>query len=433
MQLPFFTTEFPGIGGTIKNRPEDFFVQEIPAYPPSGQGEHVLVEIQKIGLTTFAAIERIARVHGISSRDIGYAGLKDARAITRQVFSVPGVPEDKLMTTPVDGVQFLWAARHGNKLRLGHLAGNRFAVKIRDVNPTDVVRIRPVLDRLCARGMPNYFGQQRFGMRGDNHILGACLIRGRPEELLHHLLGAPSAALDDGAEFQARTFFDRGDWDEAMRLLPRRAGLERRVLARLIKTRQPGAAVRAIDEKLRRLWVSALQSHLFNQVLAERIRTMDRIIPGDFACKHENGACFQVTDPAAEQPRCDRFEISPTGPIVGYRMSLPRDEALAIEQSVLKSNGLTPGHFKQEGRDQAKGTRRPLRVQPKDVNLAGGVDEFGPHITVAFTLPAGSFATVLLRELMKSAREDAPTDDSAAVNPRHEPDGSSTLPAGIDE
>jgi tRNA pseudouridine13 synthase len=174
-----------------------------------------------------------------------------------------------------------------------------------------------------------------------------------------------------------------------------------------MKTGQPGAAVRAIDQKLRRLWVSALQSHLFNQVLARRIDSIDRLIPGDFAHKHENGAGFPVVDPAAEQPRCDRFEISPTGPIVGYRCTMPQDEALALEQSMLKENGLTPGHFKQDGRDQAKGTRRPLRVQPQDVQVAGGVDEHGPHITIAFSLPAGSYATVLLREIMK-APDQAP-------------------------
>lgn len=180
----------------------------------------------------------------------------------------------------------------------------------------------------------------------------------------------------------------------------------------MLKTGQPGAAVRMIDDKLRRLWVSALQSHLFNQVLTKRIDTLDKIIPGDFAYKHENGACFQVTDPAAEQPRADNFEISATGPIVGYRMSMPEADALAIEQAVLKENGLTPGHFKQEGRDQAKGTRRPLRVQPKDVEIASGVDDHGAHITVAFTLPSGSFATVLLGELMKNEEE---ADDQAVA------------------
>ncbi len=421
MQLPYLTSEFPGVGGSIKDRPEDFFVQELPLYEPSGEGEHVYAEIQKVGLTTFAAIDRVARAHNIHPRDIGYAGLKDARAITRQLISIPRVTEEAVMTTKVEGVEVRWTDRHANKIRLGHLAGNRFAIKIRDVEPTDVVKLRPMLDILQQRGMPNYFGEQRFGMRQNNHVLGACLIRGRPEELLHHLLGGPDKRLDDGDVYDARRKFEEGRYEHALDRWPRKCGLERRTLARLMKTRKPGEAARSIDEKIRRLWVSALQSHLFNQVLARRMATLDRLIPGDFAIKHENGACFQVTDPTAEQPRATGWEISPTGPIVGYRMSLPEADALAIEQAVMKENGLTPGHFKQEGRDQAKGTRRALRVQPKDVEIAAGVDDFGSHITVAFTLPPGSFATVLLGELMKNEEPTTPTPTDGSSDPTSDP------------
>lgn len=401
MNLPYLT-QSPAIGGQIKQRSEDFFVQEIPLYEPSGEGEHVYCEVQKVGITTFEMIDRISHALNISSRDIGYAGLKDARAITRQVISIPGITEEAAMMLKVPDLAVLWAARHGNKLRLGHLKGNRFAIKIRDVNPTDVVKLRPILDELEKRGMPNYFGEQRFGRRGDNHILGACLIRGRPEELLSRLLGSPDAKIDEGEDHHARTLFDKGDLQGAMHNLTRKHGMERRILARLIKTGKPGLAVKAIDEKLRRLWVSALQSQLFNEVVASRIESLDQVKKGDLAMKHENGACFLVDDPQVEQARADSFEISPTGPLVGYRMSNPEGEPGELEAKIFKSHGLTPGHFKQEGRDRAKGARRALRVKPTDTALAAGVDEHGPHITAAFTLPAGSYATVLLRELMKS-------------------------------
>src|ERR1051325_3929458 len=155
MALPYFTKDIHGIGGTIKNRAEDFFVQEIPLYEPSGQGEHVYAEFQKIGLSTFDAIDRIGRALYARSRDIGYAGLKDARAITRQIFSIPNTTEAAVMNLKIPGIEPLWAARHGNKLRLGHLAANRFAIKVRDVNPTDVVKLSPLIDLLKNRGMPN--------------------------------------------------------------------------------------------------------------------------------------------------------------------------------------------------------------------------------------------------------------------------------------
>ncbi len=401
MSLPYLTSEFPGIGGVIKQRPEDFFVQELPLYEPSGQGEHVYCEVQKIGLTTFEVIHRLAQSLGVSPRDIGYAGMKDAQAVTRQLFSILGTTEDAVSKLQLPGMTVLWVARHNNKIRLGHLAGNRFAIKIRNVNPTDVVKLQPALEVIKQRGMPNYFGEQRFGRRGNNDHCGAALIRGDYEAVLKLLLGNPDSALDDPQSFRARKAFDERDNALSMKLWPRHAGMERRVLARLIKSHRPSAAIHAIDEKVRRLWVSALQSKLFNDVLAHRINTIDQVMDGDLAYKHDNGACFHVENAAVEQPRCAAFEISPTGPLLGYRMTLPEGRPLEIEQEVFTAAGLTPGEFRQSGKEKVKGARRPLRVQPKDVDLSAGADEHGPHITVAFTLPAGSFATILLEELLK--------------------------------
>src|SRR4051795_6213254 len=195
--LPYLTHDFPGIGGVIKERAEDFFVQEVPLYEPSGEGEHVYAEIQKVGLTTFEVISRVARALGVPSREIGYAGMKDARAVTRQVLSVAGTTPEAVMSLRVPDVAVQWARRHVNKLRLGHLAGNRFAIKIRDVEPTDVVKLQAPLRELQSRGVPNYFGEQRFGRRGDNDKLGAALVRGDDRAMLKLLLGSPDPAVDD--------------------------------------------------------------------------------------------------------------------------------------------------------------------------------------------------------------------------------------------
>ena len=411
MDLPSLTKDFPGVGGSIKRRAEDFFVQEVPLYEPSGEGEHVYCEIQKVGLTTFDAVNRIAAALKVPTGDVGYAGLKDARAVTRQVLSVRGTTEEAVMglSGRIPGVTVLWAARHGNKLRLGHLAGNRFAIKLRDVTPTDVVKLSEPVALLRRRGLPNYFGEQRFGRRGDNDVLGAALVRGDDEGLLSVLLGQPDPDVDEGQDHQARALYDRNDLEAAMKAWPRRAGMERRVLARLIKTGRPGAAVRTVDERLRRLWVSALQSRLFNDVLARRVEggSFDRLLEGDLAYKHDNGACFLVRSAAEEQPRCEAFEVSPSGPLFGYRMSLPEGEALRVEQEAFDAARLSAQDFRSRAIGKVKGARRPLRVRPENVELAAGVDEFGGHITVAFTLPPGSFATVLLRELMKSDVEGA--------------------------
>jgi tRNA pseudouridine13 synthase len=400
-EYPYLTADFPGIGGSIKNRPEDFFVQEQPLYEPSGEGEHVYCQVQKIGMATFDAIDRLARVLDVNPRNIGYAGMKDARAVTQQIFSIPGVTEEQVMGASQPNLTVQWAARHGNKLRLGHLAGNRFAIKIRDVSPTDVVKLEPVMQTLQKRGMPNYFGEQRFGRRGDNHKLGAAYVAGDDEGVLKLLLGTPIAGVDDGQTHQARSLFDRGDYEASMKAWPRRHGMERRVLARFIKTRKAGAAVRVIEDRLRRLWVSALQSTMFNQVVGRRIQTLDKLMDGDLAWKHDSGAVFAVESAAAEQARCDAFEISPSGPLIGYRMTEPKGEPAAIEAEAFAAEGLKPEDFRRTGSLKVKGARRPLRIQPKDAQLEAGVDEFGPYITAAFSLPAGSFATVLIAELTK--------------------------------
>jgi tRNA pseudouridine13 synthase len=234
--------------------------------------------------------------------------------------------------------------------------------------------VKPVIETLKRRGMPNYFGEQRFGRRGDNDKLGALLVRGDDAGLLAQLLGSGEPP----------------------------GGMERAVQARLAKTGNPTAAVKSIDEKIRKLWVSALQSRLFNDVLARRVDSIDVLRDGDLAYKHENGACFRVESASAEQPRCDAFEISPTGPLLGCRMSVPGGAPLEAEHEVFATAGLSAADFRSARLGKVRGARRPLRVRPESVELAAGVDDHGAHVTVAFTLPAGSFATILLRELMKA-------------------------------
>ncbi len=401
MHLPFSTPDLPGIGGNIKVRDEDFFVQEIPLYEASGEGEHVYVEIQKVGMATFTALTNVAKALNVSQRDIGYAGMKDARAVTRQVFSIWGTTPEAVMAMRIPGITVQWAARHGNKLRLGHLAGNRFAIKVRDVEPTDVIKAQAIMRVLEKRGVPNYFGEQRFGRRANNDKLGAALIRADNIEVLRLLLGDPREDLDDHKTLIARKAFEKRDNELSMKSWPRTAGLERRVLSKLVNSKKPGHAVKSIDEKLRRLWISALQSKAFNDVLAMRIETFDKIEKGDLAYKHDNGAVFRVEDPETDSPRAEAFDISPTGPLLGYRMTMPEGRPLEIEQAIFTAYNLSPEMFKQSGQHRIKGARRSLRVRPTDLDFAGGVDDHGAFITVAFTLPAGSFATVVMNEVMK--------------------------------
>src|SRR5512136_1427415 len=124
----YLTADIPGIGGTIKETPEDFRVEEIPLYSPEGAGEHTFTLIEKRGITTLETIRRFSRVLELPEREIGYAGMKDARGVTRQTLSVPRTPPERLLALDLPGIKVISAKRHRNKLKLGHLYGNRFRI-----------------------------------------------------------------------------------------------------------------------------------------------------------------------------------------------------------------------------------------------------------------------------------------------------------------
>lgn len=412
MELAYFIKDLTGIGGVLKERPTDFVVHELPAYEPCGDGEHVLVEIEKTGLSTFDAIDHIARRLNVPRRDIGYAGMKDTQAVTRQWLSVRGVKPEQLNDVATEKIKVLFAELHCNKLRVGHLRGNRFSIKVRQTDPMKVVTLTPALKILAARGMPNYFGEQRFGRRNRNHLLGAALLSGDLSKLFSLLLGGAQADVDSEEERRARTAFEAGDIGAALHLWPRRDRDERAALVRLKDGKSPEQALAAMDVRVKDLWLSAFQSHGFNAVVASRIEGIDSLVAGDIAFKHDNGACFAVENLEEEQPRAAAFAISPTGPLIGPRMAKPTAEAARIEKRALIDTGLnedavetlysglpvqSPG-----GVLSLPGARRPLRVQPTELSADAGMDEHGPYIHVGFCLPPGAYATVLLRELMRN-------------------------------
>src|SRR5262249_34085445 len=169
---PLLTAGLPGLGGRIKDRPEDFEVEEIPAYEPSGGGDYLYLWVEKRDLGAEYFARQVARRLGLSPGDVGTAGLKDRRAVTRQLVSVPARVEARLPQLDGDGVRLLRVGRHGNKLKPGHLRGNRFRVLVRDSDPAAGERLGPLLGRLREFGLPNYYGSQRFGRGGETVLAG---------------------------------------------------------------------------------------------------------------------------------------------------------------------------------------------------------------------------------------------------------------------
>ncbi|HUU82250.1 MAG TPA: tRNA pseudouridine(13) synthase TruD [Phycisphaerae bacterium] len=398
---PYLTADLPGIGGTVKHRYEDFQVHEIPRYEPSGTGTHTYFCVEKAGLTTEQAVRRIASALNVRPRDVGYAGLKDAHAVTRQVLSLEHVDPQSVERLDLPGIRILWVNRHTNKLKLGHLAGNRFTVLVRDADDFSVEPVRAVLDVLARRGMPNYFGRQRFGHRGHNAEVGLAALGGDFDEALAVMLGRPGEA-DTGAVLTARQHVERGDYLAAADTWPAAFDHERRACRALARCGDARRAWQSLDWKARRLYLSALQSDLFNRVVAARIENLDRLMTGDLAVKHVNGVVFPVADSRTEQPRCEAFEISPTGPLFGRKMRQPTGLPFDVEARALAEAGLSPTAFTEKAAERMDGTRRPLRVRPQDAEADTGRDDDGPYVRIRFSLPPGAYATTLLREVCKT-------------------------------
>jgi len=399
--MPYLTRELPGIGGRIKERTADFRVEEVPLYAPCGEGTHVYFRVAKAGVPTPAAVDRIARYMGCKPTEIGVAGWKDAQAVTVQMMSLEHADADKLAAYHDSQVRVTWVSRHTNKLRPGHLAANRFRIRIRGAGEPQLDAGRAVLDVLSGRGTPNYFGAQRFGARADTAALGEALVRDDREEFVAILLGR--ARPDDPPDCKAaRDAFDAGFLDRALQAWPRHYGNERRALAAYKRSRKCGPAIGAIDKRMRRFYVSAFQSAIFNEVLAARIDTIDRVFLGDLAQKTDTGGVFRVADEAAEQPRAAAFEISPTGPLVGSRCELAEGEGGRIEREVIERHGVATDALRKVGTLKVKGGRRALRFPMDDPALTAGTDEHGEYLELCFAAPSGCYATVVLRELMKS-------------------------------
>jgi len=401
MPMPYSTSDLPGIGGQIKQRLEDFRVEEIPLYEPCGTGTHLYFLVSKTGLPTAAAVERIARHMGVRNGDIGVAGLKDAQAVTAQTMSLEHADPDRLATFRDRQVRISVTGRHGNKLRPGHLAGNRFSIRIRGVGEAQLRPARDVLDMLIARGAPNYFGPQRFGARGDTGALGEALVKGDLDEFIAIFLGR--SRPDDPPDCRAaRDAFDAGFHSRALDRWPRHYANERRALSAYRKKGSAGPAVAAIDKRARRFYICAFQSQMFNEVLARRIGDIGCVRVGDLAKKTDTGGVFPVEDAEAEQPRAAAFEISATAPLVGYRSRLADGGPGRIEREVLAAHGVEQEDFRRVGALRVKGTRRAVRFRPTQVSLNAGVDEHGEFLEVRFVAPSGCYATVVLREIMKN-------------------------------
>ena len=336
-KLPYITEGLEGTGGKVREKTGHFIVEEIPLYEPSGKGQHFYVNITKEGIATRDVQLELAKLFKLPAHGVGAAGLKDKHAVTTQTFSVllKGMTEEeakeKLKSLPV---KVNWAKLHANKLRRGHLLGNRFTITITQAGPGALGKAEAIAEKLREGGLPNYYGEQRFGSSGEN-------------------------------------------WKKGLELIQRKANERNRWL--------------------RKFLISSYQSHLCNLYLVRRVERglFNTILKGDIAKKHDTGGIFIVEDEKLEQERFDRKELSFTAPMYGPGMRRAGGPSGELEEGILEQSGVT---LEQLGKAKVEGTRRMGRLLVPDLEVKQSKD----GLVLKFSLPKGSFATTVLREVMKA-------------------------------
>ena len=331
----------PAASGVVKANPEDFVVIEDLGYQPDGEGEQVLVRIRKNGCNTRFVAEALAKFAGIHPRDVSFAGMKDRHAVTEQWFClrVPGKETPDFTKFDLEGCEVLESARHRRKLRTGALQGNAFTLILRQISDREAVEQR--LKQIAVAGVPNYFGEQRFGRDGNN------------------LTMAKRWAADE---------------------------------------------IRVRERNKRSFILSAARSVLFNQVASDRLTqqgSLTQVMPGDALQLTGRGSWFVADEAelASLQTRVDNNELRITAPLPGSGEWGTQGEALAFEQQSLASEAELIGLIEREKVDAA---RRAVLVIPRDLRWSWWDDV---TVELNFWLPAGSFATSVVREIFNQHEE----------------------------
>lgn len=333
-----------------KSRPEDFVVTEIPLYAPCGEGEHVWLKIQKINLDANTLIDRIAERFDAPRGDVGVAGLKDKDAVTTQWISVSSRTDPaEFLGRWDDQIEVLEATRHSNKIKMGHLEANHFLITLRHVTPGAATSAKQVLDTLQTIGVPNYYGPQRFG-------------------------------------YQRRTFIQ--GWQ----------AIAQGELSPFLRK----------NKRIRILSLNAVQSAVFNYVLNQRVKsgTLGTALNGDVLEKHAGGL-HRVDETNIDESTAliTTGQAVPTGPMMASRMLRPTATVAELEAHALSQFRLDDAMFDRR-RSELRGERRPLAVRASDITVEEIDDD---TIRIGFSLPSGSYATVLLRELMKNDAFNGPS------------------------
>ncbi len=339
----------PKANFSFNQTPKDFIVKEEPLYSFSGDGEHLILKVRKRGLSTWEMIDIISNEVGVPKRDIGYAGLKDKNALTIQYISIPKKYQSTLKNLSHPDIKILDSTYHNNKIRVGHLKGNYFEIRLKKVLGASKDKIDSTLDWIESNGLPNYFGYQRFGVEGRNYIDGKKILDGelklKDKKLSKFLVSA----------YQSFLF---NNW------------LSKRIeLSRVLGDFSEDEAEKIFNLKSGSLKGVKSQESFF------------KILRGDLMMHYPFGRVFFAKDLEKESQRFKSKDISPTGALFGKRVKLSEDVAFEIEKNFLTQI-------------KESGSRRYAWIFPKEIKKSYIPQK--AHYEMSFFLPKGSYATVVI-------------------------------------
>jgi len=341
------------IDAYFKQSKDDFIVTEVPLYEFSNSGEHIVAKIRKKDLSTWDMVQIISNHIGCKSRDIGYAGLKDKNAMTIQSISIPKKYEINLQNFSHDKIKILETTYHNNKIRVGHLKGNKFFIRLKRVLPRDAVKLDSVMEQIKLYGMPNYFGVQRFGIEGDNYKKGEAICNGTLKEKNRKLKQMYLNA------YQSYLF---NQW------------LSKRIeISKLINIFEPKELTTKLNLSVQTIKSIKKQPHFF------------KIFDGDVMEHYPFGRIFYADDLDSEAQKFYDRDRVPTGLLSGKKAKLAINDALEFENEFNKPTIVD-------------GTRRYAWVFVNDIETT--YNEEKAHYEINFFLPKGSYATELIRELI---------------------------------
>lgn len=407
-----YETNEKGIGGSIRNEKEDFYVEEIPLNLPSGTGPNTWIFIEKIGRNTLDVVLDIAKELKISRKRMGFAGMKDKTARTRQWLCVSNstVEEIQSISDKLYNVEVLEIKQNEKKLRIGQLVGNKFKILIKNTNDpeNDVITTRNVLKHLIETGVPNYYGWQRFGKdRSNTHVVGKYLVRNDVKGAVDAYIGNPYPGEKDHIK-EARTLYDEGNLEDAYERMPGSMRYEKMLLRELLTLKHKKGelteksyiiAIESLPKPLKRMFVHAYQSYLFNKAVSERSKLgINKYVEGDILIDNEDHLVHEF-DVETVDERIRSFEIHPTSPLYGTKVPLAKGVVGKLEQQVIDDENIKLEEFEcpKTPRLGSHGLRRALRFKIWDVSAEQTPD----GVLTEFSIPKGCYATAVLREIMK--------------------------------